>query len=169
MEAYEAIMTRRSIRLYEPGEVSEETVRKLLEAAMSAPSAGNEQPWEFIVIRERENMLAIREAHPHAPMLDKAALAIAVCGNKRREKYKNYWVLDCSAATQNILLAAHALGLGAVWLGVYPNEERLGPITRLLGLPEGVVPLSIVAVGHPGEEKPRANRFDEGRIHAEKW
>jgi len=169
LEAYEAILSRRSIRLYEPGEVSEEMVNKLLAAAMSAPSAGNQQPWEFIVIRERAKMLAIREVHPHAPMLDKAAVAIVVCGNKSREKYKNYWVLDCSAATQNVLLAAHALGLGAVWLGVYPNEERLVPISRLLGLPGEVVPLSIISIGYPAEEKPAADRFDAGRIHAEKW
>jgi nitroreductase len=169
MEALEAILTRRSIRKYTDKAVPKEAVEKLLEAAMSAPSAMNSQPWEFVVIRDRAKLLALRDAHPYAQMLTEARLAVAVCGVLARESYPGYWMIDCSAATQNLLLAAHALGLGAVWLGVHPRPERIEPISRLLELPEGVIPLALVAVGYPAERKEPSRRFESGRIHFEHW
>ena len=102
-------------------------------------------------------------------MLKDAPLAIVVCGDERLERYKGFWVQDCSAATQNLLLAAHAVGLGAVWLGVYPVQQRVAKTQDLLGLPEGVIPLAIIAVGHPAERKPPADRYDASRVHRNSW
>ncbi len=169
MDAMEAILGRRSIRKYKPGNVSDEMVEQLLRAAMSAPSAGNEQPWHFVVIRARETLASIPKFHPHSRMLCDADVGILTCGDLKLEVYKGFWVQDCSAATQNMLIAAHALGLGAVWLGIYPLEERIAGIRKLLGLPEDVIPLSLVSIGWPAEEKVHVNRFRPDRVHYEKW
>lgn len=169
MNAIEAILSRRSIRKYTEQPVSEDEIKTLLEAAMSAPSAGNEQPWHFVVIRNRGTLDQIPTIHPHSSMLKEAPLAIVVCADLNLEKHKGYWVQDCSAATQNLLIAARALGLGAVWLGVYPRDERVQGIKKLLGLPEPVVPLCVVSIGRPGEEKPPAARFDAQRVHYGQW
>lgn len=163
------IRTRRSIRRYTAEPVAPELVATMLEAAMAAPSAGNEQPWEFIVITERPVLEALHQAHPHSSMLLEAPVAIAVCGDTTREKHLGMWVEDCSAATENILLEAESLGLGAVWLGVYPHEERVINISRVLGLPPSVIPLSLVAVGHPAEHKHPSERFDAARVHHNRW
>ena len=160
---------RRSIRRYSGEPVTGELVTTMLEAAMAAPSAGNEQPWEFIVITERGVLEALHQVHPHSSMLLEAPVAIAVCGDTRREKHPGMWVEDCSAATENILLEAENLGLGAVWLGVYPHEERVVSISNILGLPPSVVPLSLVAVGHPAEHKAPSQRFDAARVHRNHW
>ena len=121
MEAYEAILTRRSVRAYTDQPVSEELIHKLLVAAMSAPSAGNGQPWHFGVITERTVLNSLAELLPFGKMLQQAPLAIVVCGETKGQPFDGYWVQDCSAATENLLLAAHTLGLGGVWLGVYPQ------------------------------------------------
>lgn len=165
----DTIRNRRSIRKYTAQPVPQELVTRLLEAAMSAPSAGNEQPWEFIVITDREVLQAITRVHPYSQMLKEAPLAIAVCGNLEREKYPGFWVEDCSAATENILLEAEEIGLGGVWLGVYPHDERVKELAELLGLPSSVVPLSIVALGYPAEKKAPAERFDPSRVHTNRW
>ncbi len=159
MNTLEAIFTRRSIRKYAKSQVSEEQVETLLKAAMAAPSAHNEQPWRFVVIRDRAVLNEIRDVHPYAKMLSSAALAIAVLGDRRRERHPGYWPVDCSAATQNLLLAAHEMGLGAVWLGVYPREQRMRDISRILHLPDHLPPLNVIALGVPAETKPRADRF----------
>ena len=164
-----AILERRSIRKYTNEAVSENDVKDLLRAAMSAPSAGNEQPWEFIVVKDRQLLNEVMQVHPYAAMLEEAPLAIMVCGDLTREKYKGYWVQDCSAAAENILIAAQEKGLGAVWLGVYPVEDRVESIRRVFGIPGHVTPMSLIAVGHPGETKAAADRYDEGRIHLNKW
>ncbi len=169
MDAMEAILTRRSIRGYTGQQVETETVHELLEAAMSAPSAGNEQPWHFVVITERRLLNEVPKHHPYSSMVPGAALAILVCGELKREKHPGFWVQDCAAATQNILLAAHAKGLGAVWLGIHPCQERAEAVGRLFGLPGDVVPLSLIAIGHPAEEKPPPNRYDLTRIHYNNW
>jgi len=169
METLEAILTRRSVRRFLPKPVSEENVKQLLEAAMAAPSAGNQQPWEFVVIRDRGILDEIPRVHPYAQMVKESPLVIAVCGNLGREKYEGFWVQDCSAAVQNLLLAAHALGLGAVWVGLHPRAERAGPIRKLLNLPEKVIPLALVPMGHPAERLPRADRFDPARVHEERF
>jgi nitroreductase len=169
MDVIKAILTRRSIRRYTSEPVTEAEVEKLLAAAMAAPSAGNQQPWHFVVIRERDTLNAVPEFHPHAGMLREASVAILVCGDVTLQKHEGYWVQDCSAATQNLLLAAHALGLGAVWLGIHPRPEREEGIRKLLGLPTNVVPLALISVGRPAEEKEPAGRYDSERVHRERW
>ncbi len=164
-----SIFTRRSIRKYTNAVVSKDDITYLLKAAMAAPSAGNQQPWQFIVIQDRNILNEIPNFHPYSKMLLEAPLAIVVCGDVSVEKHKGMWVQDCSAATQNILLAAESKNLGAVWLGVYPSEERVNQVKKLLNLPEEIIPLSIIAVGHPAEQKEPADRYDEGRVHLDKW
>jgi len=169
MEAIEAIMTRRSIRKFKEGGISEESIRLLLEAAMSAPSAGNEQPWRFVVIDDRRILDAIPRIHPYTTMLKDAPLAILVCGDTSLEKYRGFWVQDCSAAVQNLLLAAHAIGLGAVWTGFHPMEDRVEGMRNLLGLPDHVIPLALVPLGHPDQPSGRQDRFREDRVHRNRW
>jgi len=163
------IFKRRSIRQYLDKEVEKEKVEKLLKAAMAAPSAGNEQPWHFIVIKEREHLNRLAEIHPYASMLKEAPLAVAVCADLNEQKYEGFWVQDCSAATENILLEAVNLDLGAVWLGVYPAEKRVKDIKEYLELPENVVPLSIISVGYPAGDKPGSGRFKPERVHYGSW
>ena len=169
MDAMEAILSRRSIRRYTDKPVPEEIIKELLEAAMSAPSASNEQPWQFVIINDHHILDEIPRFHPYAHMLKEASWAIAVCGDINLEAMKGYWVQDCSAATQNILVAAHAMGLGAVWLGVYPREERVKQVQKLLGLPEHVLPLCFISIGYPAEQKPPSNRYNESRVHHNHW
>jgi len=169
METIEGLFTRRSIRKYTDKDVSDEDIRTILKAAMYAPSAGNQQPWHFIVIRDRAILDKVPEVHPYSKMIQNAPVAILVCGDTSAEKYPGYWVQDCSAATENLLLAAHGLGLGAVWLGVYPRGERVEGISSLFGLPEKILPLALIPIGHPDESKPDPNRYNEGRIHHDKW
>jgi nitroreductase len=164
-----AIYRRRSIRKFTPEPVSEKTLKKIIKAGMNAPSAGNERPWFFIVIDDRKILDEIPKIHPYASMLREAPVAVAVCGDLNLEKYEGYWIQDCSAATQNMLLEIADLGLGGVWLGVHPIEDRVRRISRLLGLPESVRPLSLVAIGHPAEKKKPKNEFDESRIRYNRW
>ncbi len=167
MDTLEALFTRRSIRKYTDEPVSEEMLHTLLKAGMYAPSANNRQPWHFVVIRDRSLLEEITTIHPHAQMLKQAPLAIAVCADTTRSP--RYWALDCSAATQNILLAAHALGLGAVWLAVYPNPTRVPAMSKLLHLPEHVTPVTLIAVGHPAEQKGPVERFRPEAVHYDTW
>ena len=169
MDALDAIARRRSIRKYTSHPVDGNVIEKLLRAAMSAPSAGNQQPWQFVVITDRSALDAIPSFHPHAAMLKHAPAALLVCGDLEREKHKGYWVQDCAAATQNLLLAATASGLGAVWTGVYPREDRVAGMRKLLGIPDQIVPFALVPIGHPDESPPAADRFDPSRIHHGKW
>jgi nitroreductase len=169
VDAIETIMTRRSIRRYSQAPVPDGLVTELLAAAMNAPSAGNQQPWQFIVIADPRLRAAIPAFHPYAQMVAEAPAAILVCGDLRLETYSGYWVQDCSAATQNILLAAHAKGLGAVWVGIYPKEERVKRLQALLGLPSQVIPLALIPLGMPAERIPATRRFDPSRIHHDRW
>ena len=164
-----AILNRKSIRKYKDTKVSDEIVEELLRAGMQAPSAGNEQPWEFIVLRNKEVMAKITEVHPYSRMLLNTDVAIVVCGDESKEIFKGFWVQDCSAATENILLAAEEKGLGAVWLGVYPVEDRVEGIKKILNLPDSVIPLSIIPIGYPDEQREAADRFNETRIHHDRW
>lgn len=169
MDAMQAILSRRSIRRYIDKPVSDEVVEQLLKSAMSAPSAGNEQPWHFVVIRDRQILNEIPKIHPYSGMLKEAPLAILICGDESLQKYKGYWVQDCSAATENLLIAVNALGLGGVWLGVYPIEDRVVGIRKLLGMPESVIPFALISIGYPAEQKPPADRYDESRVHHDRW
>jgi nitroreductase len=169
MEVLNAILDRRSIRNYQTREIPEETIHTLLKAAMYAPSARNSQSWQFIVIRDRNMLNAVMKVHHYSQMLEKAPLAILVCGDKNIESNEGYLSVNCSAATQNILLAAHELGIGTVWLGVYPRKERMVPIGELFNLPEHIIPVSLIAAGYPDEKVERPERFLPERIHYEKW
>lgn len=165
----QAIFQRRSIRKYTDKAVSEEQIEQILRAGMAAPSAGNEQPWHFIVINDRDILYEIPKFHPYAQMLTEASHAIVVCGDLTLQKYQGYWVQDCSAATENMLLMAQDLGIGSVWLGVYPSEDRVKELKKLLGLPESVIPLNIISIGYSAETREAADRFNPARIHRNKW
>ncbi len=169
MELWEAILTRRSIRKFTSQPVSNELVEKILRAGMQAPSARNKQPWHFVVIRNREILDKISVIHPYAYMLKEAPLGILICGDSKIEITIEYIVQDCSAATQNMLLAAHDSGLGAVWLGIYPREPRIKALRELLNIPEHIIPVSMIAIGYPDEKKSPENRFKPERIHYDKW
>jgi nitroreductase len=165
----DTILTRRSIRKFKNKPVEEESIKTMLKCAMAAPSAGNEQPWHFIVINDRETLNKIPDIHPYARMVLESPLVIVVCGEMKLEKYKDRIPLDCSAATQNILLAAHELGLGAVWVGIYPENSRMDALSGILNIPDGVIPISLIAVGYPDEKKERSDRYKEDRIHFNKF
>jgi nitroreductase len=163
------ILGRRSIRKFTGAQIPDEDVKKLLEAAMSAPSACNQQPWHFVVVRDKKTHEKIMEIQPYTKMLEKASLAVVVCADPDLQTCPGYWVQDVSAATENILLAVHALGYGATWCGIYPRDDPVWKLRELIGLPKNVVPLNVIAIGVPDEEKPPANRYNEDRVHHEKW
>lgn len=165
METIDAIMTRRSIREYQDKPVPESIVKKLLAAAMNAPSAANQQPWQFVVVTDKSLLKQIPSFSPYAAPAPKAAAGILVCGDLSKAKLPTLWTQDCSAATQNILLAAHSLGLGAVWTGVYGLEGRVEGFQKLIKTPENVVPFSFVLVGYPGQKVPPESRYQEERVH----
>lgn len=170
MQTLDSIYRRRSIRKFLHLSVSEENITEMLKAAMYAPSARNTQAWEFVVITNRIFLDKLSEIHPYAKMLKYAPLAILVCGNKKIEENEAYLNQNCAAATQNILLSAFALGLGSVWLGVYPKKERIDPISELLKLPENILPISLIAIGYPDEIKEIPQRFDLNKVHYNgKW
>ncbi|MGO5065954.1 nitroreductase family protein [Clostridium sp. LCP25S3_F8] len=164
-----AILKRRSIRKYKDKKISDDIVEGLLRAGMAAPSAVNEQPWQFIVLRDKEIMKKITKVHEYSKMLLEADVAIVVCGDKSKELIDDFWVQDCSAATENILIEAEDRGLGAVWLGVYPIKERIEGIKEILNLPECITPLSVIPIGYPNEDKKPIDRFDKERVHYDKW
>jgi len=169
METIEAILTRRSVRHFKPDAVPSDLVETLLKAGMQAPSAANAQPWHFIVINDRDLLERVTTFHPAAESLHGAPMAILVCGDDKLEKRPDRWILDCSAATQNILLAAHALGLGAVWLGIQPDELRIEGVYQLTGIPSHVHPLALVAVGFPARVPAPVSRFHPDRVHYNRW
>ena len=169
MDALQALCTRRSIRKYLDKPVPQEVLQQILQAAMYAPSACNQQPWQFVVIDDRKLLREVPTVHPYARMAAEAPLAILVCSDTTLEQVPGYWVIDCSAAVQNLLLAAHALGLGAVWCGVYPQQERVEGFRRLLGLPKHVIPHSLVPLGYPAEQPPQEERYRADRVHHNGW
>ena len=154
-EALNCIMTRTSIRQYQDRPVEQEKVEQLLRAAMAAPTAVNKQPWHFYVLNTKEAINRLADASQRgSDMVRSAALVIVVCGDMDKAlegKAREYWIQDTSAATENLLLAAHALGLGAVWTGVYPMKERVEMTTKVLNLPENLVPLCTILIGYPAE------------------
>jgi nitroreductase len=153
MDARDAIFTRRSVR----------------EFTGEAVSAGNQQPWQFVVVRERALLDEIARVHPYAQMCRTVSTAILVCGDASLEKFPGYWVQDCSAATQNILLMAHARGYGASWVGIHPRPERIAAVRGLLRLPENVHPLCLVPVGRPSAPLPVVDRYQPTRVHRDRW
>jgi len=168
MDAIEAILTRRSIRRYTSQKIPDEMTKELLEAAMSAPSASNEQPWHFVIIDERNILGEIPKFHLYSSMLREAPLAILVCVDLDAGR-EGFLIQDGSAATENLLIAAHAKGLGAVWLGIYPLKERITGMRKLLNIPERMLPLSLVAIGFPAEKASKENRYRPSRVHTNRW
>jgi nitroreductase len=160
-----SIYTRRSIRKYQDKKVSEEDLKRVLKAGMFAPSAGNQQPWEFIVLNDQEIINKIAKVHPYSSPLVNAQLGIVVCGNTSQLKYDEFWQQDCSAAIENILLEADSINLGTCWMGVYPVEKLVASIKKILALPEHVEPFGIISIGYPAEQKQQPNRFNEQIIH----
>ncbi|WP_428897472.1 Nitroreductase [Parelusimicrobium proximum] len=170
MNTLEAIYKRRSIRKYQKGaEVTKEQLHTLLGAAMMAPSGKNNQSWEFVVLTEREALDKFMQAHPHAKMLETASACIIVCAKTDGATEGFFTLVDCAAAIQNILLAATELGLGSVWLGIHNAPERLEMIKELYSIPENVVPVGAVAVGVADEVKDPVDRYNESKVHYNKW
>lgn len=165
----EALLKRRSVRKYLDKKVPDELIKQILNAAWASPSAGNQQPWHFIVINKREILDQIPDVHPHSKMITGAPVAILVCADPTREKHKDFWVQDCSAASENILIAVESLGLGSVWLGVYPREGRVIGLRILLNIPEHIIPFSIMPIGYPDQKLPPAERYDETRVKYNSW
>jgi nitroreductase len=169
MDTLEAIHTRRSIRKYEDKPVAEEAVEELLRAAMTAPSARNAQPWHFVIFDERELLQKVSKINANAYMAAEAPLAILVCGDLSLEKSAGYWPQDCAAAVENMLLAAHAMGLGAVWTGIHPRPKREKGFRELLDLPENIMPHSMIVIGHPAEPSARQDRYKADRVRKNGW
>ncbi len=167
MDALEALLTRRSVRHFLPDAIPQKELEAILCAAMYAPSADNAQPWRFVVITDRAKLETIPRFQPWSNMLKEAPAAVVVCGNT--EKQPEYWVQDCAAATQNLLLAAHASGLGGVWLAIYPNQARMDGLRKLLNLPAEISPLCVVALGYPRGKQPRVDRYRADFVHYNEW
>ena len=168
----ENIAQRKSVRHFTEQAVSKDQLETLVRAGMAAPTAVNKQPWAFVVMSERASMDALSEKLPHAKMLKQAQAAIVVCGDMSKAlegEARDFWVQDASAATQNILLAAEAMGLGAVWTGAYPGQERVNAIREALSLPENIIPLCVIPIGYPtGEDQPK-DKWKPENVHWEKW
>jgi len=170
-EHLDFIFARRSVRVYSPGEISPDKITALLEAAMAAPSAMSKDPWRFIVIRQREKLLKLASVLPGGKMLATSTLGIGVCGDLEQalENHIGYLLQDCSAALENLLLGAHALGLGACWVGVHPGENASREVKQLLSLPGSFIPVAIVALGYPGEQPEARTRFNGEYVRFENW
>jgi nitroreductase len=160
------IFARRSIRTYTGEAVTEGEITSLLEAGMAAPSASNKQPWHMVVVTDKDVLKALADTHPYGKMLAHAALGIAVCGDPR---ISEWWVQDCSAATENILVAAAGLGLGGVWLGCHGRPEREQAVRDVLGIPQELGVLSLLAIGRPGESKEPRTQYNRARVHTNQW
>lgn len=165
MNTLEAIQTRRSIRKFQKRAIAASLLEELVSAAMCAPSARNKQPWHFIIIDHKELLEAISKFHPHGAMLNEASAAVLICNDLEIEASLEYAIQDCSAAAQNLLLAIHEKDLGGVWLGVYPDENRIINLQKLLKLPKNIHPLVLIALGYKAENPAQKNNFNKKRIH----
>jgi len=169
-QALDLIFKRRSVRIFSKKTVSKEAITSILKAAMAAPSASNSRPWEFIAITDPDTLEKLRKSLKYGKY--NATAAIVVCANlelAQNESAMRFWVQDCSAATENILIAAAGLGLGTVWIGSYPKEDVMQTEREILGIPDNVTPLSLVYIGHPAEEPQPRTQYEEERVHWEKY
>lgn len=169
VSAVDAMATRRSIRTFTDQPITEPMLESLLHAAMQAPSAGNAQPWEFIIIRSDESKEHITKIHQFAQMAPKSPVSVLVCGNLQKEKYAGFWVQDCSAAIQNMLLAARAQGIATVWCGIHPIEERVAAFRTAFNLPDHIMPLGLVVMGYSDQPFTERKVFDAQKIHRERF
>jgi len=168
METIKAIMTRRSIRSWTSEPVSAEKRKTILAAAMNAPSAADARPWSFIEIDDPEVIKQFTDMGG-TEMLAESTYMVLVCGDVSKEQYPGFWPQDCSCAAQNMQLAAHDIGVGAVWIAIYPLEERVKKCREVLSIPEEITPFALIAMGMPNEQPPPEDRFDESLIHRNKW
>lgn len=171
MDGLKAVLTRRSIRAYTDERVSDAVTENLLRAGMYAPSAMNSQPWEFLVIRGAEKKKAASVLSANWKVLAEAPLGILVMANLNDYKASSsdYFIQDCSAATENILLAAHAQGLGGVWLGLYPKQDRMQGLRDIFSIPEHIIPFSLISIGYPAETKRPHGSYHAGKVHFDKY
>lgn len=171
MSEYGALLKRRSIRKFKQEKVSDEMIQKILTAGMAAPSAHNNQPWEFIVVRDKKTLSDLSGLCKYWRLLKDADFAIVVVANLRNYncEYRDFFIEDCSASTQNLLIATTGEGLGAVWLGCYPVEEYMEGVRPLLQIPTELLPFSLVACGVPAEEKPAHNEYYPNKVHREQY
>ena len=170
MELFEGLISRRSIRKYTGEKIEEKDIVEMVRAGMYAPSANNRRPWQFIIVDDRAILDKIMKFHPYAIMLGNASHAIVVCGDEKLQNAHGYYLLDCSAAVQNILLAAHSMGYGSVWLGIEPREERKKAVREIFGLPEHIQPLAIISVGVPVTiPLTIPDRFEPEKIRKNHW
>jgi nitroreductase len=169
MEALKNIKTRRSIRKYQNRNISEETIKELITCSMYAPSAFDYQPWHFIDINKKEIFNDILKVVTHAEMIKEASNAIIICGDKKLEENEGLLIQDISAATENLLLAAHSSGLGAVWVGIYPFDKIMIGIKNLFRIPEEIIPISMIVIGYPAEKPEQPERYRKDRIHRNTW
>ncbi|WP_105616409.1 nitroreductase family protein [Vallitalea okinawensis] len=169
MNVLEAIFTRRSIRKFTGKKIKDEDIFTIIKAGCYAPSAENKRPWDFVVVREKKALESISVFHPRARMITQAGCAIVVCGDKEIQSQIGFLIEDCSAAIENMLLAAHGLNLGAVWCGLYPITKFTKPMKNLLDLPVNMVPVGLVVLGDIDEEKEIVYRFEKEKVHFEKW
>lgn len=170
--AIKNIMTRTSVRKYTNEAVSKANIETMLRAGMAAPTAVNKQPWHFVVVTDREQLNALAAANRGTGMAAKAPLAIVVCGDMQKTLSgvgQDFWVQDCSAATENILLAANALGLGAVWTGLYPNEDRAKAVRDVVKAPEHIVPLCVIVIGHPADNPTPKDKWKPENVSYNKF
>lgn len=165
------LLTRRSVRQFEPNKIiSKQDMEDVLKIAMYAPSGCNKQPWEFVVVDDARLKADIVNIHPHASFLKDASAAIVVCGDENKECDKGFWPIDCSAATENLLLALHGRGLGGCWCAIYPYADRMKQFQDLLGLPANIKPLALIVAGYPSQAPAQPkNRFDENKVHYNTW
>lgn len=169
MDILDAIFTRRSIRKYTGETVKDEQLEIILKAGFFAPSAHNRQPWHFVVVKQADKLKTIAENHRYAKMLPQAGCAIIVCGEKQIDGMTDFVVEDCSAAIENILLAAHGIGLGTVWCGIYPVSKYVRLLSDLLELPHSVIPVGMVVVGNADETRTVTDRYNKSKIHKDNW
>lgn len=168
----ENIMTRTSIRDFNDTPVEDAKIETMLRASMAAPTAGNKQPWRFIVIKDRNMLNAISDNFHTMSMARKAPLAIVVCGDLNDTfpgDGTDYWIQDASAATENLLLAAHSMGLGAVWCGIYPQMQRVEKLKEMLCLPDDIIPLNVIPIGYPAQDPKPKDKWKPGNVHFESW
>ena len=170
-DTLDAIRERKSVRSYTGEPVSREFIDKLLHAAMAAPAAIHMLPWKFIVVTDKERLKALAGGLPFAQMVNRAGTGIVVCAVPEEAAMNSeaYAVLDCACASENILLAAEALGLGAVWTAIYPNQELMDFVREELGIPKNVIPLKLIPVGYPTGEEKATDKYDPRNVHWEKW
>lgn len=169
MDTFETLFTRRSIRKYTNQVIDEPTIKKLLSAGMIAPTAGNTQRWQFLVLTDRAALDSVADVHPYAGMIREAPLAILVCGDSSPHKYAGFGPQEGGAAIQNIMLAARALNIGSVWCGVHPVQEREESIRQLFKLPPHIVPIGLVVLGYPAQPFTQQDRYDEAKVHYNVW